>query len=106
MLTSMAVACLRRLPRRTARNIVKSVPFVHDIEVDGIKLRCHPHDNVTERELMLDPTAEREAIDLVLAELGAGGTFVDIGANCGVYSLFAARQVGPAGRVVAIEPIP
>ena len=32
--------------------------------------------------------------------------FVDVGANCGAYSLFAARNVGPNGRVIAIEPMP
>jgi FkbM family methyltransferase len=33
-----------------------------------------------------------------------GMTFVDIGANEGLFSLFAARRVGPGGRVVAAEP--
>lgn len=30
--------------------------------------------------------------------------FVDVGANDGYYTLFAARRVGPSGRVVAAEP--
>lgn len=33
-----------------------------------------------------------------------GMTFLDIGANEGLFSLFAARKVGPAGRVIAAEP--
>jgi FkbM family methyltransferase len=36
--------------------------------------------------------------------LEAGMVFVDVGANDGYYTLFAARRVGPGGRVVAIEP--
>ena len=36
--------------------------------------------------------------------LRPGMTFIDIGANEGLFSLFAARRVGPAGRVVAVEP--
>lgn len=36
--------------------------------------------------------------------LQPGMTFVDVGANEGLYSLFAARRVGAVGRVVAIEP--
>jgi FkbM family methyltransferase len=36
--------------------------------------------------------------------LKPGMTFVDIGANEGLFSLFAAGRVGPAGRVVAVEP--
>lgn len=38
--------------------------------------------------------------------LKAGGTFVDVGANVGLFSLLAARIVGPTGKVIAIEPAP
>jgi len=36
--------------------------------------------------------------------LKAGMVFIDVGANDGYYSLFAARRVGPTGKVVAVEP--
>lgn len=42
--------------------------------------------------------------DVVAAVLPEGGTFVDLGANEGYFSVLAGRRVGPAGRVVAIEP--
>lgn len=35
-----------------------------------------------------------------------GGVFYDIGANVGFHTVIGARLVGPAGRVVAFEPIP
>lgn len=35
-----------------------------------------------------------------------GMSVVDVGANCGFYSLIAARRVGPSGRVVAIDANP
>jgi FkbM family methyltransferase len=35
-----------------------------------------------------------------------GATVIDVGANVGCFSLLAARLVGPAGRVFAIEPDP
>ena len=36
--------------------------------------------------------------------LKPGMVFIDVGANDGYYTLFAARRVGPAGRVIAVEP--
>ena len=38
--------------------------------------------------------------------LRAGDVAIDVGANEGVYTCYAARLVGPTGRVVAIEPVP
>lgn len=40
----------------------------------------------------------------VVDRLHSGDTFVDIGANIGVYTLHAARKVGPSGSVIAVEP--
>jgi FkbM family methyltransferase len=36
----------------------------------------------------------------------SGDTVVDVGAHIGLYSLIAAKRVGPAGKVIAIEPDP
>jgi len=40
------------------------------------------------------------------AFLGNGSTFVDVGANVGVYTAWASRCVGESGRVIAFEPVP
>lgn len=42
----------------------------------------------------------------VTARLRPGDTFVDAGANIGLYSILAARLVGPTGQVIAIEMMP
>lgn len=47
--------------------------------------------------------ATRQLIERLLPE---GGTFLDVGAHVGFYSLVAARKVGPSGRVFAFEPEP
>lgn len=38
--------------------------------------------------------------------LQAGMVVIDVGANIGMYAIFAARAVGPEGRVFAFEPVP
>ena len=40
------------------------------------------------------------------ALLPRGGTFLDVGAHVGYFSLMAAEQVGPSGQVYAVEPNP
>jgi precorrin-6B methylase 2 len=42
-------------------------------------------------------------LDLILRE---GMTFVDVGANIGLSTLYGARKVGPTGAVIALEPTP
>ncbi|HEU4619471.1 MAG TPA: FkbM family methyltransferase [Gammaproteobacteria bacterium] len=43
---------------------------------------------------------------LIDAVVEPGATVVDVGANIGYNTIYAARRVGPAGRVVAVEPTP
>ncbi len=38
--------------------------------------------------------------------LGPGDAVLDVGANIGMFSLWAAERVAPGGRVVALEPLP
>jgi FkbM family methyltransferase len=40
------------------------------------------------------------------ALLAAGGTFLDVGAHAGYFTLLASNRVGAAGRVFAVEPNP
>ena len=49
---------------------------------------------------------EADVMRVFEQHLKDGATVVDIGANVGLYSLVAARAVGPRGMVFAIEPNP
>jgi FkbM family methyltransferase len=42
-------------------------------------------------------------LDIILRQ---GMTFVDVGANIGLYTLYGARRVGPTGAVIALEATP
>jgi FkbM family methyltransferase len=54
--------------------------------------------------LLVDAAYEPEALEFVLDRLQPGGVFVDVGANIGVFTIPAAKKVGPMGQVLAIEP--
>ena len=47
-----------------------------------------------------------EALGRITADLQLGNTFIDVGANIGLFSRCAAEKVGPTGKVLAIEPNP
>jgi FkbM family methyltransferase len=78
-----------------------------DVERWGLRMRLHPRDNGCEKNLLFTPQMfepeELAAIRAVLA--GRGGTFLDIGANVGLWSLYAA-SIAPRATVVAVEPEP
>lgn len=55
-------------------------------------------------ELLYTSNFEWDEIQLIAAVLGHGMTVLDIGANVGLYSVFAGKLVGPTGKVWAFEP--
>jgi len=76
-----------------------------DIFTHGLKFRLHPQDNTTESKLLLaSRERDREEFDFLGSHLPKGGTFLDIGANIGFYSLIMIAR--GAGRALAIEPLP
>jgi FkbM family methyltransferase len=49
---------------------------------------------------------EAEVAGLMINVLRLGDIVVDVGANCGFFTILAARLVGSSGHVVAVEPSP
>lgn len=47
-----------------------------------------------------------ETVPAEVDRLAEGMCFIDIGANAGLFSLMAAKRVGPTGLVIAFEPSP
>jgi FkbM family methyltransferase len=60
--------------------------------------------NETSRSVFVTGRYEPNEFFLLQRILKPGMTFIDAGANMGLYSVFAARRVGPRGMVLAIEP--
>jgi FkbM family methyltransferase len=69
----------------------------------GLELTLIPG-NETSRSVFVTGRYEPNEFCLLSRLLKPGMTFIDIGANIGLYTLFAARRVGEAGCVLAIEP--
>jgi FkbM family methyltransferase len=105
----LAWAIRKRVLRGKLRHIAQRAlsGTGHDIEIDGIRLRCYLADNATERDIFVGGAdARRIGLRRVMEGLKPREVFVDIGANSGIFTAFAAKCVGPEGHVIAIEPIP
>ncbi len=72
----------------------------------GYRLPLRVHRSGTHRLLCLQ--RERAILErrLVAGLLASGATVVDVGANVGYYLLLIAREIGPSGTVICIEPEP
>ncbi len=105
-----ASAIIRRMPAGRYRAIqaicgrVRPAPFWRDIPGGG-EFLCDLRDSIA-REVCFTGQYEPQETLLVRRILGPGAVFVDVGANWGYFSLLAARIVGPAGRVISLEPDP
>jgi len=54
----------------------------------------------------VEQLAEKDLLRKFLQVLLPGDVVWDVGANIGVYALFAAKRIGPRGKVIAFEPEP
>jgi FkbM family methyltransferase len=108
---SIARAVISRMPRGRYAVLSRWRPrrgrFVTQlgIEAGGAWFACDLGDAIA-REACLTGLYEPPVTRIVQRWLPRGGTLVDAGANWGYFSLLGAAQVGPAGRVIALEPDP
>ena len=93
-----------RLLRRLAQGVVKRF-IPPTIEFRGTTIALNQDDAIVSGSLALG-SYETFVTDILEALLQPGMAFFDVGANIGIYTALAARRVGPAGRVVAVEPGP
>jgi FkbM family methyltransferase len=71
--------------------------------LDGARIWAYPTDEIL-RSIFVTGRFEPAPFSFLNRVLASGMTFVDAGANLGLYSLFAAKRVGESGTVLAIEP--
>jgi FkbM family methyltransferase len=75
-----------------------------DTEFRQGRFRLHYQDSLAESGMLCASDYNRAELIFLLEGTPRGGIFVDLGANVGLYSIPLALQVGPAGRVIAVEP--
>ena len=72
----------------------------------GLRFEGNPARDANVGEMMLLRYAQPALAPVLDAALEPGSVFADVGANLGLYTLWAARRVGTQGRVHAFEPVP
>ncbi len=85
-----------------------------DVTVFGSeRARLHPYDNISEKRVFITPqfweAAERAALANFIASGSGDFWFLDVGANAGLYTLFARSCARAAARdfhAICVEPAP
>jgi len=93
-------------PLRSALKRVSPTPL--DVTVlGGQRMRLHVQGNSCEKRMLIIPHLfDRYELRILSRVLHPGCTVIDIGANVGIYSIFAALRAGPDAKVIAVEPHP
>lgn len=82
-------------------------PNMADVETLGFRARLHPKDNLSEKRLLYTPARfDPVELDHLSSLIGPDFTFVDLGANCGGYTLHLAAKAPSSARFFAIEAQP
>lgn len=97
------VSCTAKLMRWTALELLnREVQFS---SAEGMKIVSMTR-NFTSLSVYLTGERDEELQKFIRQRLRRGNVFVDVGANIGVYTLFASPLVGRNGKVISIEANP
>jgi FkbM family methyltransferase len=99
-----ASAIIRRLPAgryHAIGRMPRVAPF--SAALGPLRFACDLGDDIA-REVCFTGMYAPQETRMVRRWLRPGHTFVDVGANWGYFALIGAERVGPAGRVLALEP--
>lgn len=73
-------------------------------QLEGLSIFVDTRSTDVAPHLLMRGQWERNSTDLFQRMIRPGDTVLDLGANLGVYTLLAARAVGPTGQVHGFEP--
>lgn len=102
MAPGFALAAYRK-SRLAVRSALRSMVKEVTCQVRGVEIRVGVSSETEQERAEAYATAEPETLDWLDANLRDGDVFFDVGANIGMYALYAAA-VRPNCRVYAFEP--
>ena len=82
------------------KNFKTSEYFIHKLD-ENLSIKLYKDSYLSK---LVYEQFEVDEIDFVNNFLKEGDIFLDIGANVGLFSLYAAKKVGSTGSVIAFEP--
>ncbi|MBK4728703.1 FkbM family methyltransferase [Oxynema sp. CENA135] len=85
-------------PQRSGRTI--------EVDAFGYKMKLYPDAFQTRGIIYFTPSKDYDITRFIERYLRPGDSFIDIGANIGIYTLLASSLVGKTGSVHAFEPVP
>lgn len=89
--------------KRLVKSWIKHFGPILDIETLGIKYRLRLDDNVTDQRILTSSRRYDKSEIKALIQTCKQGTFIDLGANIGYYTLSLAKC---GAQVIAVEPNP
>ena len=100
--------------QNVAQNLMRSEEYalrnsedseLQEVELDGVKFFPWRGDRLIGRHLVEAIEYEPNVLPVFLESIRPGDCVLDVGANIGIFSLFAAQRVGESGQVLCIEPV-
>jgi FkbM family methyltransferase len=88
------------------RKVFDLFPFVTWVKLKNDSFLKVDLSNTVGRSIWLRKEYGLNIERLIKSKLNEGSTFIDVGANCGYFSIVAASLVGNRGRVISFEPNP
>jgi FkbM family methyltransferase len=97
--------CARYSSKPKAMKLIGPEPFDGPVRLRN-GARCEVLNDFVGRAALVFGDLDRKVTAVVEAVLRPGDMTLDVGANVGIVSMFAAKKVGPTGAVHAFEPQP
>jgi len=91
--------------RRPSANLIRSMSpnGIVDTKMRNASFRLRTGTNLIEDAILVCPKYNAKEIDFLIAGTPSDGVFIDLGANIGLYTLAIAKNIGPEGRVLAVD---